>query len=81
MLQFLGKEVPDEEFPRTNNPAGFERKVGDWMAANQAKAKRNLLILGGLAVAVTALTSWRFAPGGTERVLVSIRKTFSGSRR
>lgn len=60
--QFLEKEVPDEPFPNTNNPAGFEARVQDWFAQNQRKALRNLGILGATFMAISALTIWRIAP-------------------
>lgn len=77
MLQFLGKDVPNEDFPRTNNPAGFEKRVEEWFAVNQAKALRNIGILGAAGVAITALVAWRVAPDAMQRMLMSVRNTAS----
>ena len=58
--------MPDEPFPKTNNPAGFELRVEQWFAANKSTALRNLGLLSATIVAITAGLLWKLAPNPVE---------------
>jgi len=58
-FQFLDKKVPDESFPRTNNPAGFESRVEVWMVELQTTMKRNLILFGAVLFGAAAFSGWR----------------------
>ena len=62
LCKFLGKEVPDEPFPKTNDPAGFAERGAQWFAMNQRKARRNLSVLGAMIVVGGAVLAWKIAP-------------------
>lgn len=72
-MQFLGKEVRDEEFPHINSPAGFETRVQEWFAQSQARALRNLGIMGALFMGISAFAVWRLAPGRVESALKAVK--------
>jgi hypothetical protein len=53
LCKFLGKPVPDEPFPRTNDAAGFEGRVDAIVKAIGIRAMRNLaLLLIGLLLTI-----------------------------
>ena len=59
--QFLGKPVPNEPFPATNNVAGFQQRVADFFALQQKRQNRKM-IMASVLVGGLGLASWRLAP-------------------
>lgn len=51
LCQFLGKPVPEEEFPSGNAPQVYYARVAKYTAGRDRIAKRNL----GLAIGATAI--------------------------
>lgn len=55
-LQFLGKSLPDEPFPKTNDPVAFSQSVNSVIKPRFVKAIRNMiLVLGSSALLVAAI--------------------------
>jgi hypothetical protein len=59
LCTFLGKEVPKEPFPRTNDGAGFDKKIEDAIKRSILVAVRNMgvvaLVLAGAVVYVRGI--------------------------
>lgn len=54
LCEFLGKEVPKEEFPKTNNAAGYQGRLDDIMNKNGKRAMINLGITLAVVVGLAA---------------------------
>lgn len=52
LCEFLGKEVPRQDFPSSNNPKGFDMRVGRLLGSCQRRADRNMLITAASAAAL-----------------------------
>ena len=57
LCKFLGKEVPDEPFPRTNGAAGFEVRKDKLLKQWSVVAFRNMAVAAGVCVAASAAAS------------------------
>lgn len=55
LCKFLGKEVPDVEFPRTNDAAGFKGREAQAMGLWFKVALKNTLILLAVIVLIGAM--------------------------
>lgn len=56
LCQFLGKDVPDVEFPRINDAADFQRKVDETIRLYVLKAAK--VVLWPVLLAVGAAAAW-----------------------
>lgn len=52
LCAFLGKEIPQENFPNGNTPADFEKRINDMMKARLLKAMMNMALTLGACFAV-----------------------------
>ncbi|KAK8136287.1 hypothetical protein PG984_004227 [Apiospora sp. TS-2023a] len=62
LCEFLGKEVPKQDFPSGNNPKGFDMRVGKLLGNCQRRADRNMLITA-TSVAALLIAGFRVARG------------------
>lgn len=60
LCEFLGKEVPEEEFPNVNDKEFFVEGHGKLWAYAVFRAARNVLGVGVLSVAVGVLAWWMY---------------------
>ncbi|KAE8405571.1 hypothetical protein BDV37DRAFT_89837 [Aspergillus pseudonomiae] len=59
LCRFLGKEVPDCEFPSGNPPKAWAERIARTMEVHHRRAVRNMLVfLAGLGVALGVLGAW-----------------------
>ncbi|KAJ5619114.1 hypothetical protein N7510_003098 [Penicillium lagena] len=59
LCQFLGKEVPQMDFPNGNPPKAWAERIAMTMAMHHRRAVRNMLIFGGvMAVGLALLVSY-----------------------
>ena len=77
LCKFLGKEVPNEPFPRINDAAGFAVRVEQWFTVVGKEVKGTLSILGILFVLSGALLSWGLAPQRVEGALRTMQQVTS----
>ncbi|KAF2159700.1 hypothetical protein M409DRAFT_37876 [Zasmidium cellare ATCC 36951] len=60
LCKLLGKEIPDEEFPKVNDTAAFAAKEGAWHKRNSAALLTNMSVfVSVVAVGVAAIGSYR----------------------
>lgn len=59
LVQFLGKEVPNEPFPRVNDAAGFDARERQWHKKNSAALVTNLAIFCSVVAVGAAALSYR----------------------
>ncbi|ETN42196.1 uncharacterized protein HMPREF1541_04137 [Cyphellophora europaea CBS 101466] len=61
LCKFLGKPVPQEPFPRTNDAKGFEGRVESIVSKGLVRAVTNAsLFFGGVALCTSASIWWRW---------------------
>lgn len=60
ICEFLGKKVPSEPFPRTNDAAGFEKHKDELLAQCAKGAFTNMAITGAVLVTVIA-GAWKMS--------------------
>ncbi|KAH8812818.1 P-loop containing nucleoside triphosphate hydrolase protein [Xylogone sp. PMI_703] len=60
LCEFLGKEVPDEEFPNRNALDQVVQKVIESLMKDADKAFRNMVLFSGFVVAGIATLTWRY---------------------
>ena len=60
LCEFLGKEVPDEEFPNRNALDQVVQKVIESLMKDAAEAFRNMMLFSGFVVAGIATLIWKY---------------------
>lgn len=66
LCKFLGKEIPDEDFPRVNDTEAMQTAVLEWQIRNFKRAGRNMvkgLLFCGVAIAAVLLAEEKFHLG------------------
>ncbi len=58
LCKFLGKDIPKEPFPNTNDAAGFEGRKDRLLKRYTLQAVRNMAITSGCAVAA-GVVGWK----------------------
>lgn len=80
-MQFLGKPVPDEPFPNTNNAEGFQQRVANYYAAEQKNYRQNATVTLSLLVGTAGIALWKFAPEKTLGALNGLQSWLLGNIR
>lgn len=63
ICKFLGKEVPEEEFPSGNQGPVFFERIRRYMEERMRRAYRNLFVCAPVAGVGFAAVGYQFLPG------------------
>lgn len=81
LCKFLGKPVPNEPFPNTNNAEGFQQRMVDWMTMQNRRLRRNVMITSSVLVGGLGLMSWKLAPDQLAGAAQWLQGSLSGLRK
>lgn len=81
LCKFLGKPVPSEPFPNTNNAEGFQQRLVDWMTMQNRRLRRNVMITSSVLIGGLGLMSWKLAPNQLTGAARRLQSSLSEFRR